>query len=169
MCREEGLTLSTLAAAAESSSSSDDNDDNSDDSSNNDNINKLEGFNLFGVIKEIGVDDEGLLEFYNNYYKHPLYLDVDKIFYNKVLGNRKLGLTTWNPLRLWRGMKEIGKRMKDKKIEGNLIGEGLVQGGIIIFDKDGQPRAIYKEETGSELPINDIIDSLEVIRNEKQE
>jgi len=165
LCREEGLTLSTLAAASTASSSEKDADENDGDSNNN---NKLQGFNLFGVVKEIEVDDEGLLEFYNNYYKYPLYLDVDKMFFDKVLGNRKLGLTTWNPLRLWRGFKDIGKRMKDKNIEGNMIGEGLVQGGIIIFDKDGQPRAIYKEETGSELPINDIIDSLEVIRNEEQ-
>ncbi|KAL7444370.1 hypothetical protein ACHAXH_009970 [Discostella pseudostelligera] len=101
----------------------------------------LEGFGLFGVVKEVGVDDE-------------------------ALGSRKLSLTTWNPIKLWRGMREVYKRLKVKKISGNLKGEGLIQGGIIIFDKHGNARYAYREETGSEVPIHDIISAVKMVRGE---
>ena len=42
-------------------------------------------------------------------------------------------------------------------------GEGLVQGGIIIFDKNGKARYAYREETGVEVPINDIISAVRVV------
>jgi len=51
----------------------------------------------------------------------------------------------------------VGKRLKRKNISGNMKGEGLVQGGIIIFDKTGKARYAYREETGYEVPEEDII------------
>lgn len=44
-------------------------------------------------------------------------------------------------------------------------GEGLVQGGIVIFDKSGA-RYAYREETGMEVPIDDIIAVVRHIRAE---
>lgn len=126
-----------------------------------------EDFGVFGIVKEIGVDDDGLLEFHSQYYNHPLYLDSTKQFY-AALGNNKLGLPSWNPLRLWRGMKEVGRRMKDKNIEGNFKGEGLKQGGIIIFDSAGKPRAVYKEITGSEIPVSDLMEAINAIKKSEE-
>jgi len=62
-------------------------------------------------------------------------------------------------------MRNIYKRLGRKNISGNMKGEGLVQGGIVIFDKSGA-RYAYREETGSEVPIDDII---AVIRHIKAE
>jgi hypothetical protein len=63
-------------------------------------------------------------------------------------------------------MREVFKRLKVKKISGNLKGEGLIQGGIIIFDKHGNARYAYREETGSEVPIDDIISAVKMVRGE---
>lgn len=146
-------------------------------------------------MKEVGVDDEGLAEFQSGFFPHPLYRDEQyvifmifgfvahghrsRIFNNvfsiallfrvsfySALGSRKLSLSTWNPFKLWRGMREVYKRLKVKKISGNLKGEGLIQGGIIIFDKLGKARYAYREETGSEIPIDDIIRAVKLVRGD---
>lgn len=159
MCREEGQSLSQLTASAS---------EGNDSSSASKNSNRLDGFELFGIVKETAVDDEGLLEFYNDNYKFPLYKDDTLQFYN-ALGNRKLGLETWNPFKLWRGMKEIGKRLESKNIQGNYKGEGLTQGGVILFDKHGQVRATYLEKTAHELPIDDILAAAQALREEEEQ
>lgn len=123
----------------------------------------MKGFEMFGVVKEIGVDDEGLTEFYKNSFPFPLYKDDGLVFYNEFYGMRKLKLTTWNPLRLYRGFKEMNARLKEKNLEGNLTGEGLVQGGIIIFGKDGKAKYAYEEETGKEVPMDDIVAALKAV------
>jgi len=55
-------------------------------------------------------------------------------------------------------------RLNEKGLDGNLKGEGLVQGGIVIFGKDGKPKFAYEEETGSPLPIADIIGALNAVK-----
>lgn len=118
----------------------------------------LDGFNLFGIVKETGVDDSGLAEFYSKYYPYDLYRDDDLIFYNNFFGQRKLGLSSLslNPIKMYRGIRALSTRMKAKSIDGNLIGEGLVKGGVILFDKKGKAKYAYQEETGTELPVDDI-------------
>ena len=85
------------------------------------------GYKLFGVIKEIGVDDEGLIEFHMEHYTFPLLKDDGLVFYNDFFGKRKVKLTTMNPLRLYKGYKDMNRRLKEKKLEGNLAGEGMVR------------------------------------------
>jgi hypothetical protein len=63
-------------------------------------------------------------------------------------------------------MREVYRRLKVKKISGNLKGEGLLQGGIIIFDKHGKAQYAYREETGSEIPIDDIIRAVRMVRGD---
>jgi hypothetical protein len=53
-----------------------------------------------------------------------------------------------------------------KNIRWNTKGEGLVKGGIILFDSKGKPRYAYKEEMGVDLPVQDIVIALESIRRE---
>lgn len=122
---------------------------------------------VFGVIKEIAptakvATDEalGVGEFQSTYWgDKPLYLDVNLAFY-QALGDRKLPIFKTlfrNPFALYRGYKDLGERMKNKKIDGNLAGEGFVQGGVMIVAPGGVELVYeYKEETGSLLPLDEI-------------
>jgi hypothetical protein len=125
----------------------------------------FDGFGLFGVVKETGVDDEGLVDFNTKYFKRTLYLDKDLVFYN-ALGGRKLSVPSWNPLKFLSTIKAIGARAKEKGISQNLKGEGIVQGGVIIFGKDGAPKYVYEEDTWNEMPVNDIIAAVNAVREE---
>jgi len=150
LCREIGQTISLLAAEANS---------------------PLKGFGLFAVIKETGVDDEGLLEFYEKYYSYPTYRDEDWSFYT-ALGNKKLysvPLSSWNPFKLWNKMSALGERMKSKNVEGNMIGEGITLGGIVLFDKQGIAKFSYVEETGDDVPLEDLIAAVRAVQEGRDE
>lgn len=144
MCREEGLAISELAAREDK---------------------PLDGYGLFGVVKEVGVDDEGLAEFHSNFFSYPIYRDEEKTMYT-ALGLRKLSFKSWNPFKIFRDIRNIMKRLKGKNISGNLTGEGIVQGGIIIFDKNGKARYAYREETDLEVPVGDIIAAVRAVNAE---
>eukprot|EP00957_Ditylum_brightwellii_P206325 15347859-Ditylum_brightwellii.AAC.1 len=116
--------------------------------------NPLDGFGAFGVVKETGVDNEGLMEFQTQYFPHLLYQDEELLFY-EALRSRKLKLTTWNPIRMYQAMKEWGRRLEEKGIEGNYKGKG----------RQGKPRYNYLEKTGEELPADDIVVALNAARD----
>ncbi|KAL3805626.1 hypothetical protein HJC23_005870 [Cyclotella cryptica] len=126
----------------------------------------MSGYHVFGTVKEIGVDDTGLRDFHRLYFTYPLYRDDGLVFYNDFFGKRKIKLTTYNPFKLFKSYKEMNNRLRDKKLEGNMTGEGMIQGGVVIFDKMGQARYAYEEETGSPLDIEDILAALKAIRDE---
>jgi hypothetical protein len=148
LCREQGLTLLALAAH---------------------DTKPLDGFGLFGVIKETGVDDVGLLEFALKFFTEPLYRDTGLLFY-RALGDRKLSLTGMFWGMIWRRteFKALSQRLKDKEIEGNLKGEGIKQGGVIIFDKMGEPKFAYLEETGKDIVVADLVSAVQAVRAEQQ-
>lgn len=148
MCREEGLDLKNFASKDGS---------------------PLNGFNLFGLVKEVGVDDAGLSDFHSKYYPYDLYRDEGLVFYNEFLGRRTLGLSSisLNPIKIFRGLRSVSKRIKSKSIDGNLTGEGIVKGGLILFDKNGEAKYAYQEETGTELPVDDIAAAAIAIKGKK--
>ena len=145
MCREEGLDLVNLQKSG-----------------------KLGKSKLIGLIKEVAPcataknDEElGVSEFQSKYFPMPLYLDEEKKFYS-ALGDRKITQLkgSWNPFEVWKGLKSIGERIKEKGLEGNMRGEGLVLGGIIVIDtKKNPPQEVftYYEETGKPIPTDEII------------
>lgn len=115
--------------------------------------------NLFGIIKEVGVDTEGLLEFQTKYFNNnELYLDSNKEFY-KALGNKSLlsqPWSSWNPFTLYGDFNKLMARMKEKKIEGNLKGEGLLKGGLIIVSPTKGIVYKHEESTGIAMPYAEI-------------
>jgi len=120
---------------------------------------------MFGVVKEVGVDDAGLSEFYNAHFTFPLYKDDKWVFYNDFFGKKKIGLRTWNPLKMYTGYKEMMARVNGKKIKGNLEGEGMVQGGLVIFGADGKAKYAYEEEVGKELEMDDVVKALNALKD----
>jgi hypothetical protein len=134
--------------------------------------NKLDGFSLFGVVKETGVDDEGLADFYTNFYPFPLYRDEQLSFY-KALGNHKLVSSfPWNPFKIVKGfswVRQASNRVGEKNITGNLTGEGFTKGGVILFGKDGTQKYAYLEGSLEEIPADDILAAAEAIKAEQQE
>jgi hypothetical protein len=93
----------------------------------------MSGYNLFGIVKEIGVDDTGLKEFYHDHFTYPLFKDDGLVFYNDFFGKRKIKLTTYNPIKLYQGYKDMNKRLKEKNLGGNMAGEGMVRHKIHNF------------------------------------
>lgn len=113
---------------------------------------------FWGTVKETGVDDEGLVEFHREYYSFPLYKDVHTSLY-QALGSRGIFSalpSVWNPFQLWRGLQSMNARLAGKNIAGNLKGEGLIQGGVLIFNNRGDLAVAFEEHIGSALEINDI-------------
>jgi hypothetical protein len=130
----------------------------------------LEGFGVFGVVKETGVDDEGLAEFHHHYFGNsfPIYCDKSYSFYQGLGDRKSVELASlWSILKslFWGG---VWQRIQSKQISWNTKGEGVTKGGLIIFNKQGQPRYAYQEDMGHDLPIVDILHALEELRQEQQ-
>ena len=123
------------------------------------------GVKIFGIVKETGVDDEGLVDFSEKYFRYPLYCDKSYAFY-QALGDRKVGLKDiLNPLSIIGIVCDAFQRLRNKSIDGNMVGEGVVQGGYIVFDRAGEPRAMYQEQTGIDLPILDLVNAVTFVRS----
>lgn len=119
---------------------------------------KLTKVPLVGIIKEVAptgkvkTDSElGVGDFQRDFFPDvPVYLDEEKVFYT-ALGNRKIGLPTWNPFKLWSGYQKLAARLKGKDIEGNMVGEGITLGGVLVIGA-GQGGIVheYLEKTGTD-------------------
>ena len=121
-------------------------------------------FGFWGVIKETGVDDEGLTEFHKNYYDFPLYRDVGLVAYAS-LGNKSIwDDLSWNPFRIYRGYKTLSKRLKEKNLDGNMEGEGITKGGVFILNADGEVMYAVAEVTGDPLDMDEIKNAMDAIR-----
>lgn len=123
---------------------------------------------LLGICKEVAptkqcaTDEElGVGEFQSKYFSPgKLYLDEDKVFY-EAMGNRKINLLSMlngmiNPLPKYRSqLAEYKARLESKEVEGNMMGDGLVQGGVLVVGP-GKLEYVYLEDTGQEIPSDEI-------------
>lgn len=117
---------------------------------------------LVGVIKEVAgptsnIETDKILgveDFQTNYFlNYPVYIDEKRDFY-KLLGSRQLTsqpLFSWNPFALWSGWQALKKRLAGNNIKGNLKGEGLLQGGVVVF-KAG----VNKDQSGLEYAHQEV-------------
>lgn len=65
-------------------------------------------------------------------------------------------------------LKSSFKRWENSNITGhNMVGEGMKQGGVIIFGKDGKQKYMYQEITGTVFPIDDIQAAVNAVKEEK--
>ena len=64
------------------------------------------------------------------------------------------------PWRTIRSFRDVGRRMKEKSIEGNMVGEGLLLGGVLVVDKSGKIIYSYQEKTGTPAPIDAVEEAL---------
>lgn len=82
------------------------------------------GFKVFAIVKETGIDDEGLCEFHNEYFAYPTYKDPERVFYNS-LGSGKISLG-FNPLKIIKMIQDSYKMIKELGVKSyNLKGELL--------------------------------------------
>ena len=123
---------------------------------------------VIGVCKEQEKDEKpddlGIAEFDSKYFGcGTLYLDEDRTLFD-LLGNRKISLPMGkllNPFK-WKevraDLKAMNERMKGKGVDGNMKGDGLVQGGVLVVGPapSCDVRFTYLEETGREIPIDAI-------------
>ena len=108
----------------------------------------------WGVVKEINVDDNGLLNLYQKHFNFPFFLDVKRALYG-ALGQQRISLSSLN---LLFGLCRLRRRCRDKGIEDNLVGKGasMVLGGVIVFDRRGNIRYAYQDQIAVELPVDEI-------------
>jgi hypothetical protein len=107
---------------------------------------------LVGVVKETGVDDAALVDFYEKYFKkNKLYKDPKWQIYN-CMGARKLSV-----MRLLTQAARLSCRYRKKNIVNIPFGGDIfTKGGVLIFDKYGTLRYAYLESYGDVLPEEEI-------------
>jgi hypothetical protein len=129
LCREHALQLTQLAAADR----------------------KLA---LAATVKETGVDDQGLLEFYDQYFRgYPIYKDEKWMLY-KAMGGRKLGI-----LSVLKAMIGSRKRLQEKNIKGsaqNHKNDGWMAGGVLVFDRKGELTYVLEEQVGKPFDMEEL-------------
>jgi len=123
---------------------------------------------VFAVVKEVEAADEvaaekmlGLAEFEDKYFCGPLYHDPERCFWT-ALGNKPiftfgtLGKALINPLKARRELKAMGERQKAKGVEGNMVGDGLAKGGILVIAPDSTVKHVFYEDPGNGVPQDEL-------------
>lgn len=122
---------------------------------------------LVGAIKETNVDNDALLEFYQEYFHYPIYKDSNWDIFN-AMGGRKIA-----PWRLMSSALQMAKRYKKRSIKNVPFGGDIwTQGGVLIFDKKGALRYVYYENYGEELDLDEfhrVIEAISLSGNGKEE
>lgn len=110
-------------------------------------------------------DDEelGVGEFVSKYFdSSEVYLDEAQDFY-KALGSRGMKMNTWNPVKIAKDIGDMQKRMDAKGISGNLRGDSVLLGGIMVVNKNG-PVSWVSYEDGYTMSFGKPFDQDELLK-----
>ena len=118
---------------------------------------------VVAAVKETGVDDEALLEFYQDYFHHPIYKDEKwRIFH--AMGGKKLSLIT-----VLKRSHALFRRTKSKGISSQVRqGDFWTKGGVMIFNKQGELKYTQYEHFGKEFDMDAIREAIQDIRSESR-
>jgi len=120
-----------------------------------------DGVSLWAIVKETGVEEQGILEFYEDHFHYPIYKDAKWLTY-RAMGDRRITPTKL----LKRAFKAYG-RWKKKGIPNRIKGGDIwVQGGVLLFDRKRRLRYAYEEEYGKEFEMDDIRRAIKAIRTD---
>jgi len=118
--------------------------------------------NIVGIVKETGVDDAALLEFYEDYFRFPLYKDDKWKIYHAMGGRR---ICRWT---MFRHHECLIQRVRAKGI--NLCpskGDFRTYGGVMVFDRHGELRYTHYEKFGEEFDMDAIRAAIHEARSSK--
>jgi hypothetical protein len=104
----------------------------------------------WAIVKEVGAEEQGILTFFADYFRFPIYKDEKWKTY-KAMGDRKL-----SKMKLLKNFFAAKGRWAKKGIPNRLKGGDIwTEGGILLF-KRGKLRYAYEETYGEELALADI-------------
>jgi len=110
---------------------------------------------LLATVKETGVDDKGLLDFYRDYFNsYPIYKDEKWQLY-KAMGGKTIGY-----YKLLKAALSSRGRLKTKKIRSSKDnGKSNVAwmcGGVLVFDRAGELVYVMGEKIGDEFEMEQL-------------
>lgn len=120
------------------------------------------------VKEDAGPRGLGVGEFQHTYFLgKPIYWDEEQKFV-KAMGNRRISFKFkapwWKPWALWSEITTALKKLKDKGVEGNLVGDGIIMGGVIVVGpgKQGITFAHFEEnDPDIGMPVDEIVSGVE--------
>ncbi|MXQ81792.1 hypothetical protein E5288_WYG004830 [Bos mutus] len=125
--------------------------------------------NLKGLLDQhgvrlVGVGPEalGLQEFLDGgYFAGELYLDESKQFY-KELGFKRYNSLSILPAALGKPVREVAAKAKAVGIQGNLSGDLLQSGGLLVVAKGGDKVLLHfvQKSPGDYAPLESILQAL---------
>lgn len=94
------------------------------------------------VPEDDGPEGLGVGEYQRKYFDgNPVYWDEDQRFV-KEMGNRqiqfKFKAPWWQPWAIWSEIQDGLQKLQDKGVDGNMKGDGLIQGGVICVGPGSQ-------------------------------
>jgi len=116
----------------------------------------------------------GLEEFASRYFCGPMYLSEEREIY-AALGSKPiftlggLGKALLNPFKFRSQLNEMSERLSQKGVEGNMQGDGLTKGGVLVIAPDSGIRHVFYEDPGNGMPqaeLNAIIAAAKTIGSE---
>nr|XP_004657774.1 prostamide/prostaglandin F synthase isoform X2 [Jaculus jaculus] len=116
------------------------------------------GVRLVGV----GPETVGLQEFLDGgYFSGELYLDESKQFY-KELGFKRYNSLSILPAALGKPVRDLAAKAKAVGIHGNLSGDLLQSGGMLVVSKGGEKVLLHfvQKSPGDYVPQENILQSL---------